>query len=267
MSLPNPNTVVTEERLSEFYVSILPYLGGMPEMLANKFSKGDLYFTDEKMIGRWIDGKPIYQKTIDFGVLPNNSAKVVNPNIDNLDKIINCTGIAYLNTNQLAMVLPNSAQTQINEIALDYIYGQGVRVMTAGDQREWNICYVTLQYTKTTDSVIEIGDDTDYSTTEKIVGTWIDGKPLYQKVVDCGAMPNSTTKTISHSISNIDNIVNYHGIAIKSSDSIPLPYPGNPTSDTIKIHVNKMNILIIDSADWSNYPASYVTVQYTKTTD
>ena len=30
MSLPNPDSVVTEQRLSEFYASILPYLGGMP---------------------------------------------------------------------------------------------------------------------------------------------------------------------------------------------------------------------------------------------
>ena len=30
MSLSNPDSMVTEQRLSEFYASILPYLGGMP---------------------------------------------------------------------------------------------------------------------------------------------------------------------------------------------------------------------------------------------
>ena len=63
MSLTNPNSLVTEERLNQFYGQILPYLGGMSEVLANKFSKSDLYSTDEKLIGVWIDGKPLYQKT------------------------------------------------------------------------------------------------------------------------------------------------------------------------------------------------------------
>ena len=65
MSLTNPNKVVTEQRLHDFYEELLPYLGGMPEVLANKFSKGDLYDTTEKMIGKWIDGKPpIHQQLV-----------------------------------------------------------------------------------------------------------------------------------------------------------------------------------------------------------
>ena len=66
MSLTNPNKIVTEERLAEFYGEILPYLGGMPEILANKFDKGNLYSTNEKIVGSWIDGKPVYQKIVQF---------------------------------------------------------------------------------------------------------------------------------------------------------------------------------------------------------
>ena len=64
MSLTNPKDVVTEERLKDFYDGIYPYLGGMPEILANKFSRSDIYSTTEKMIGQWTDGKPLYQKVI-----------------------------------------------------------------------------------------------------------------------------------------------------------------------------------------------------------
>lgn len=35
-----------------------------------------------------------------------------------------------------------------------------------------------------------------YSTTEQVVGTWKNGKPLYRKVVPFGALPNNTTKEI-----------------------------------------------------------------------
>ena len=53
-----------------------------------------------------------------------------------------------------------------------------------------------------------------YSTTEEVVGTWIDGKPIYRKVVTL-----STTKTIdmggisiSHGISNINIPIDCKGI-------------------------------------------------------
>ena len=36
-----------------------------------------------------------------------------------------------------------------------------------------------------------------YSTTEQVVGTWINGKPLYRKVVPFGALPNNATKQIT----------------------------------------------------------------------
>ena len=67
MSLTNPKDVVTEERLKDFYDGIYPYLGGMPEILANKFSRSDIYSTTEKIIGQWIDGKPLYQKIVTTG--------------------------------------------------------------------------------------------------------------------------------------------------------------------------------------------------------
>jgi hypothetical protein len=35
----------------------------------------------------------------------------------------------------------------------------------------------------------------NYSTSEVATGeTWIDGKPIYRKIIDCGALPNATTK-------------------------------------------------------------------------
>ena len=34
---------------------------------------------------------------------------------------------------------------------------------------------------------------------------WIDGKPIYRKVINVGALPNNSEKTIAHNISNIDN--------------------------------------------------------------
>lgn len=44
----------------------------------------------------------------------------------------------------------------------------------------------------------------NYSTTEQVIGTWIDGKPLYRKVIQLTTLPNNTTKTFAHSISNLE---------------------------------------------------------------
>ena len=64
MSLTNPKNVVTEERLSEFYHQILPYLGNVPDLVMSKFKQSDIYSTSERIVGQWVDGKPLYQKTI-----------------------------------------------------------------------------------------------------------------------------------------------------------------------------------------------------------
>lgn len=170
MSLSNPDTVVTEERLYQFYQQILPYLGGMPDILANKFSKADLYSTDEKLIGRWIDGKPLYQKVkvydspLTVGAI--GGAGTTLDTIANIETLVNawCIGSSF------------SAKTRVENFELSGNNIQGMSLYSSVP-----IKASILQYTKTTDSAVEIGDDTDYSTTEKIVGTWIDGKPIWQK--------------------------------------------------------------------------------------
>ena len=35
---------------------------------------------------------------------------------------------------------------------------------------------------------------------------WIDGKPIYRKVIDFGALPDTTTKSVLHGIENTDYI-------------------------------------------------------------
>ena len=74
-NITNTDAVVTESKLTEFYEDIKPYLG-CPAYLTSE-GTSDYYSTDEKVIGRWTDGKPLYQKTISCGTLPNNTTKTV----------------------------------------------------------------------------------------------------------------------------------------------------------------------------------------------
>ena len=267
MSLTNPNSLVTEERLNQFYGQILPYLGGMPDVLANKFSKGDLYSTDEKMIGVWIDGKPLYQKTVDCGALPNNNTKTVNHNISDIDVIVHYYGIAQNGDTffTLPYVHKSTVGAQVSVVALK----SEVQIQTGSDRSAFTKSYVTLQYTKTTDSAISIGSDTDYSTTEKIIGTWVDGKPLYQKTVDCGALPNNSSKATAHNISNMDVCVGLDGMAIDSSSGEFLPIPNahkQTFASQIQTACNRTNVYIMTGSDQTRFNG-YITIRYTKTTD
>lgn len=188
MSLTNPNTVVTEQRLNDFYKGILPYLGGMPEMVANKFSKGDLYSTDEKMIGQWIDGKPLYQKVITF-TTPSSTTNTKVGTISSGADVKTMIGYVHETSNNIHVsinwCIPDDSITNSHNYLCVYALGTDLYVvMGSGSSMYYRKpAYLIVQYTKTTDSPILIGDANDYSTEEKIIGTWVDGKPIYQKTI------------------------------------------------------------------------------------
>lgn len=251
MSLPHPKTVVTEERLNEYHNTILHFLGGMPDILANKFSRADLYSTDEKMIGRWIDGKPLYQKvyTLSSVVTVSNSSFTTISEIDasTMDRTFNVFGVSESADYSCPMMLTTEE---------GYF-----KVMTLRNDNSIRVKYVTLQYTKTTDSPVEIGLDTDYSTTEKIVGTWVDGKPLYQKTYtltsEIALTPNTWVTLVTEaSLSNIDVFVDFRCCRLHTVprvDNIPC------------VRINQGKVEAYTTLEFDQI--KFFTIQYTKITD
>lgn len=256
MSLTNPKDVVTEERLSEFYQAILPYLGGMPDVLANKFAKGDMFSTSEKMIGQWTDGKPLYQKVVtglSYGE-NENTWKNTGANISDIDALIRCSGVRisdYTIANQFNFKVGSS--------------NGNIQYFTT--KSFGNVDCLIIQYTKTTDSAVAIGDDTDYSTTEKIVGTWIDGSPIYQKTIDFGALPNNTTKNVAHGISDISTVINITGYSKNTSNkcrNLPFVLESTNVSGQCRLEADTTNVIITTSGNLTSWTETYVTMQYTK---
>lgn len=262
MSLTNPEKIVTEERLNEYHQTILPYLGGMPDILANKFAKGDLYSTDEKMIGQWVDGKPVYQKTVDCGALPNNTLKTVAHNISNMDRCISISGYAYAYQVPEFIPLPFTTPSGTQYIVEIKCNLSDIKINTKYNMSEYTESYVTIQYTKTTDSAVAIGNDTDYSTDEKIVGTWVDDKPIYQRTwtnISTPSSQNTDVTVIDLSSLNIDTVVNYFGF-IKTVGELNIYHN---TSYKIETRI-ETNAVVMNVAGWISKPTS-VTIQYTKT--
>lgn len=107
----------------------------------------------------------------------------------------------------------------------------------------------------------------NYSITEqKTGGTWIDGKPIYRKVVDCGALPNNTLKTVAHNIANIGFVINLYGIASDGSEWLPLP-ASYYSNSAIGLSVDGTNISLRPYTNRTTYTSTYVIIEYTKTTD
>lgn len=112
-----------------------------------------------------------------------------------------------------------------------------------------------------------------YSTTEQVVGEWINGKPIYQKTIS-GQMPNANdTVSIAHGISDLDIVVELDAIAHKPTThkNFLLPIVGDGYNESYK----KQSLISIASDylylrnygdDYSAYTA-YITMKYTKTTD
>lgn len=111
-------------------------------------------------------------------------------------------------------------------------------------------------------------DFNTYSTEETMVGTWIDGKPIYRKVINIGNLPNNATKTIVHGIANINNIVKCHGMSTTNSNlNFPLPFVHLENLDScIMIWANDVNVYIRTGIDRSAL-TGYIALEYTKTTD
>jgi len=117
-----------------------------------------------------------------------------------------------------------------------------------------------------------------YSTTEQVVGEWIDGKPLYQKTV---AIPTTTLSTSGDTIIEldcsqlfIDLLIDAKGI-IKRNDSIQVLNFGweqlNSSSSQYYIStLRKLNNNTCQFIMWWGGTAlvinGYATIQYTKTT-
>lgn len=115
--------------------------------------------------------------------------------------------------------------------------------------------------------LVEVMDSNEqkhtYSTTEHIVGTWIDGKPIYEKTINCGSLPNNTSKNVAR-LSDIDLLIDMRGFAYTTGNFRPLPFAGGGNND-IRVDYIMGDLRIVTFSDWSSY-TGYVTLQYTKAT-
>lgn len=227
-----------------------------------------IYSLEEREIGVWIDGKPLYEITWDGIVTISSSSRTYtsfyNMTDLNVEKCISATG--YLNASVNVRFL-SFADGTTYPIAITFnANSKTLQLITQGYTGTYPVC-VTLRYTKTTDVPGSGKWGTNgvpthhYSTTEQVIGTWIDGKPLYEKILIntqiIALLQNTWVKT-EFNRDNINNIIECHMINISYSAF---------NSELSAGFVD--NKLAINSARTMEYAIGdcAIVLQYTKTTD
>lgn len=107
-----------------------------------------------------------------------------------------------------------------------------------------------------------VNDLTTYSTTEQVVGTWIDGKPLYRKVY------KETKNVTSYSLTPPSNVNTYVNIEIMQQDDSNAwikDYAWSTSNDYLRVFITNAGIQVRTSKT-STY-THWIIVEYTKTTD
>lgn len=229
-----------------------------------------IYSEDEREIGVWTDGKPLYQKTFNTTSSSSTSTAAVLADTGENTEIIEFYGIINGSRNIISLLDEN--QWSYSWIATNK---HQIANFAKGNVYISLPCIVTCLYTKTIDApgsgqwtpqgipAVHYDDD------EKMVGTWF-GETLYEKSFQ---FTNSSTGNISVPIDiNINEVASIDG-AIHRADN--RWFPINYAADSFGWAINVGNIIsntTISIECGSSLSGQYlidkgvITIRYTKST-
>lgn len=129
----------------------------------------------------------------------------------------------------------------------------------------------TLSSLETTEKTSLVGAINEINTKKVNVTTGVEfetnktrnGKIVYGKMFDFGNLPNSTTKSVAHNLSNV-KIIDYNGI-LSSGVKLPAFSTSDSTYDVL-FSVNNTNMTIKTSTSAFTELTAEITIYYTKNT-
>lgn len=233
-----------------------------------------IYSDEERCIGVWRDNKPLYQRiltlTQDTTLVADTWVKTefnkdTMETLVRVDVTIGTTG---------AVIEALSGGFIDGKLALNSARNVGFNVSENAR--------IIVQYTKTTDVAGSGNWNTDgvpthhYSTSEQVIGTWVDGKPLYEKCFTYSSASFSNQQmTLANDLSNVDYVVNYGGCAKEPRDNrnVPIPYMRKSWNECLILQVMQLpggtvSTAICTNDSWyTSLENIKIWVQYTKASD
>jgi len=233
-----------------------------------------IFSTEEKEIGVWIDDKPLYQKTYDL----NNMTVPDNTWTNNL---LNTTGTGINITHYEGIFGLGSANYEFSDFSYYRNSGEFFTAMIAVDNDDINIRpninggtsvtinRVTIQYTKNSDTPGSGSYGTlgvpmvTYNGDEKVIGTWF-GETLYEKsyIID-NLAPNPSDWVNDIQITGIKDIVDIVCSGYLSSGTVSFVAPYITVSYN---HTSGYTRHYFRDLGSSGQVTLRTTIRYTKTT-
>lgn len=106
----------------------------------------------------------------------------------------------------------------------------------------------------------------NYSTSEQVVGTWINSKPVYQRTWT-GTKTTSTAETVISGLNDIDDLVD-SVLIMKASNGAQVAQYYRDWNDFGRCYLDGTVVKMDLGQDWPAKPIDWrITLRYTKTTD
>ena len=254
---------------------------------ANILKQPIIYSTDEREVGVWIDGKPLYQKTVIDDTERDGSVSTTQTlytGISNMDIVVSFEGFVSFanNSSWLPMIFTDNegfsfTQSLVKICRIGTNGNIGFQIgNNYNESNKINRVIATLQYTKTTDTA---GSGiwtpsgipaVHYDGNEKVIGTWF-GETLYEKTIVTDFLNSSASdvlRPLSIDITNLDDIKNIDGFWKIENYGNVVPINLYHTSDyrTVMEIYPDDNIIGYMFSWGTTRGKLYLTIQYTKTT-
>ena len=247
-----------------------------------------IYSEQEREVGVWIDNKPLYQKTVVRNATYQGNTTLTLSEIDNTMEIKNAFGIHAVET--LGSVYAyNICSCKYIEFPVD------IDATGATNKYQFNLSSMSIphhialviQYTKTTDTAGSGSYNTlgvpnvHYTSDWHVVGTWWNGKPIYEKTFHYTTADLPTDRMTLEKLYDFDELVGidgYFGYQLYSNDRRQFKLGETPAQLSNKAiyllcegndQVNDIMDLnfAFNGLDRNKVVYISATVRYTKTTD
>lgn len=279
-------TTVTKDISSNFInyfditkgnISLTRNQGGVGETVTLNYN-GTFWNENFGVVQNTIEATYKYKKTTD--TTWTTGTTTINPTISNNN--YSYSGIIAGDTTQHGFDIDDSYDIQVivhdklNGSTFSAILGTGKPAIAVygnkvslGDKYDTSLGGIQLWG----DIYVNGGSINGYSTTERIVGKWLDGKNLYEITFYTNtSISPSGNYIFAHNISNIDFIKVKEAFVFdtgaKKGYSLPVTlYESHSSNDNLSVKVDSTNITFYMQTGWGSSWVKYVVLQYTKTTD
>lgn len=96
-------------------------------------------------------------------------------------------------------------------------------------------------------------------------------RPIFRTVVDFGALPNNSTKTVPHGITTTQDysIIKLQGGSTEPgvstiNSALPIPMDGIPNNERVSLEIDATNVIIKTAMNRTTFTRTFIVIEYIK---